>query len=164
MNNVVSIEQAQGAEMPSKAPKRAYKPRKAKEATPVASEQGTAPKGRKHTSNGLAVSTKQRKSIGQMMASFAAGFLPVASYVLAHHEAQASPILWVLVVASLAYSAPTLASWAKEWTKGDVKAWGFTILLEGVMTASKTEILSLTALGILVAINAHAAFVAYGRK
>lgn len=145
---------------PNKAPKRAYKPRKAKlEASPQATQENL-PKARKTALLGKA----QKRNIGQGLAAFAAGFLPVASYVLAHYEAKQAPMLWALVAAGLAYSAPTLAQWAKDWTKSSLKAWGFCILLEGVMCASNIPALSVTALVILCGINMHAAWEAYARK
>jgi hypothetical protein len=77
------------------------------------------------------------------------GILPVASYILAHIESHSQPWLWVLVLAALAYSAPTLASWAASWThKGHgltahLKAWGFAILLEGTIVLSHLKALCL---------------------
>ena len=76
------------------------------------------------------------RTVNRLLAACAAGFLPVASYILAHIESHSQPWLWVLVLAALAYSAPTLASWAASWTHkahgltAHLKAWGFTILLE----------------------------------
>ena len=42
----------------------------------------------------------------------AAGFLPIASYCMAHMEVADRPLMWALVAAGLAFSAPTLAEWA----------------------------------------------------
>src|SRR5260370_29742756 len=55
-------------------------------------------------------------TVNRLLAACAAGFLPVASYILAHIESHSQSWLWVLVLAALAYSAPTLASWAASWT------------------------------------------------
>jgi hypothetical protein len=99
-----------------------------------------------------------RRTVGQGIAAIAGAFLPVASYVLSHQEVQAQPAKWGLVVAALAFSAPTLATWAQRWCRSPVKAWGFTILLEGVMVFSSTQPLGWAGLGILVAINCHSAF------
>jgi len=104
------------------------------------------------------------RTVNRLLAACAAGFLPVASYILAHIESHSQPWLWVLVLAALAYSAPTLASWAASWTHKDhgltalLKAWGFTILLEGTMVLSHLKALSLSGLVILVAINSAQAF------
>lgn len=146
------------------APKKARKPRKpASESTPTQVGPETVQQPKKGRPP-VIIQAKQRRQFGQFVAAFAAGFLPVASFVLAHHETQSTPWLWILVVAGLAYSAPTLADWATEWTKSKVKAWGFTVLLEGVMIASSTQALAYCGLVILVAINAHAAWVAYSKK
>lgn len=104
------------------------------------------------------INAAQRRSVKQVIASVGAGFLPVASYVLAHVETAETPALWVLVAAALTFSAPTLAAWARTWTGHSVKAWGFTVLLEGVMVASHIPALSLSGLVLLVAINASNAW------
>lgn len=106
----------------------------------------------------------QKKSVAQFCAAIAAGFLPVASYVLAHFESQTNPMLWILVAAALMFSAPTLATWAQKWTGNAYKAWGFTILLEGVMVFSHITALSYAGLAILVMINATNAFALAGGK
>jgi hypothetical protein len=100
----------------------------------------------------------QTRKIEPTIAAIAAGFLPVASYVVAHIEAAEKPYLYVLVVAALAYSAPTLSTWAQKWAHHWMKAWGFTVLLEGTMILSHIQALSLTGLGILVLINSTTAY------
>lgn len=109
------------------------------------------------------LTTQHKRSVQAVMAGIAAGFLPVASYVIAHIEAQSNPMLYALVAAALIYSAPTLATWAMRWTGGKggwniAKACGFTVLLEGVMVLSHIIWLSLTGLAILVSINAVTAY------
>ncbi|EIT69985.1 MULTISPECIES: hypothetical protein [Hydrocarboniphaga] len=99
-------------------------------------------------------STWQRAA-HRSLAAIAAGFLPVAAYVLAHVEITAEkPLLWALVGASLIYSAPSLAEWAEGWCRSRIKAWAFAVLLEGVMLASAIQALSLTGLMLLVIVNA----------
>lgn len=124
-----------------------------------------APKARKQpTAAPIKINAAQKRTIGQIMASVAAGFLPIASFVMAHYESKENPLLWGLVVAALLFSAPTLADWAYKWAGNKYKAWGFTILLEGVMVASHTEWLSFAGLIILVAINATNAYGLAARK
>lgn len=106
----------------------------------------------------LTVRPVHRRSANQCLAGLAAGFLPVASYVVAHYEAPAEPALYALVLCALGYSAPTLATWAQRWAGHIVKAWGFTVLLEGVMVLSHIRVLALTGLGILVLINSVTAY------
>lgn len=97
---------------------------------------------------------RHAKRLGkQAIAALAAGFLPVASFVVARFEAPADPKLYLLVGASLAFSAPQLAEWARTWCGHWIKAWGFAVLLEGVMIMSGGQPLALTGLAILVLIN-----------
>lgn len=113
--------------------------------------------------------TKQSKKVNwflgleKIAAAVAASFLPGAVYWIAHVETvtdgrvdYTSP-LWLLVIAGLTYSAPSVSQWANGWTGRDrlaqVKSIGFTILLESVLVFSRTEWLSLAALAILSGIN-----------
>lgn len=124
-----------------------------------------APKTRKQpTAAPIKINAAQKRTIGQAMASVASGFLPIASFVLAHYESKTNPLLWVLVAAALMFSAPTLATWAQKWCGNAYKAWGFTILLEGVMVFSGTPALSYAGLAILVLINASNAWGLAARK
>ena len=128
-------------------------------------EKAAAPKTRKQaTAAPIKINAAQKRTIGQIMASIAAGFLPIASFVMAHYESAQTPYLWILVAAALMFSAPTLADWAYKWAGNKYKAWGFTVLLEGVMVASNTEWLSFGGLIILVAINASNAWELAARK
>jgi len=111
----------------------------------------------------LALKQSQKKGANQFLAAIAAGFLPVASYYLAHVEAPMKPYLFTLVAAALGYSAPTLAKWAESWTRNVWKAWAFTLLLEGVMVFSHCIALNLTGLAILVSINGVNAWAQAGK-
>jgi hypothetical protein len=140
-------------------------PQKVKLEVKVEPKEKVAPKTRKQvTAAPIKINAAQKRTIGQIMASVAAGFLPIASFVMAHYESKTNPLLWVLVAAALMFSAPTLADWANKWSGNKYKAWGFTILLEGVMVASHTEWLSFAGLIILVAINATNAYQLAARK
>lgn len=110
------------------------------------------------------LSKQDKKTVGQTLAAIGAGFLPVASYMIAHQEVKTNPYLGILVVAALLFSAPTLAEWAEKWCKSKFKAWGFTILLEGVMVFSQIQELAISALLILTAINCHSAWCSAGAK
>lgn len=114
------------------------------------------------------VSKAARNTVRAVIASIAASYLPIATYLVAHHETKANPLAWLLVIGGLTYSAPTLIAWAKSWvghgkTKAAerlfwAKAVGFTGLLEGVMVGSSNDVLALCGLGILVLINASSAW------
>ena len=85
------------------------------------------------------------------------GFVPVATYALVHHEVSRYPVLWVLVAGGLLYSATTVFIWARAAFGSVVKSLGFVVLLEGILTFSHIEALGLSALAILVFINAVSA-------
>jgi len=89
------------------------------------------------------------------------GFVPIASYVVAHHELALSEPLWAqrgsyLVLGGLAYSAKTVWAWGRLAFDNAFKAAGFVVLIEGVMVTSSTHWLALAALTYLVAINGTA--------
>jgi hypothetical protein len=78
------------------------------------------------------VTAKQKRTVGQAIASLGGSFMPIVSFTLAH-TAGTNPIMWVLVVAALSYSLPSVAAWAMTWTRSTVKSYGFAVLLEGVL-------------------------------
>lgn len=89
------------------------------------------------------------------------GFIPLATYVLAHYELMADAPLWqqfpaLLVLGGLSFSAKTVFDWACAAFKHPAKALGFVLLLEGVMTFAHTPWLSIAALCFLVGINGTA--------
>lgn len=89
-----------------------------------------------------------------MLAGFVlGGFVPTASYTLAHFEVAAMPLLWILVTGGLIYSAKTVYDWASIAFGNPIKAVGFVVLIEGVMTFATTYWLSIAALCLLVAVN-----------
>jgi hypothetical protein len=116
------------------------------------------------TTKVVSLSKSDVRTLGQFIAAIAAGFLPLASYILAHVEAKHTPGMWVLVAAALMFSAPTLVEWAQKWCKSVYKAAGFTCLLEGVMVFSGTQWLALCGLAILMGINCVAAWGLAGKS
>lgn len=110
----------------------------------------------------VVVNAAQKRSVGQIIAALSAAFLPIASYVIAHFEMKGNPYLVILVIAALAFSAPTLVHWATKWCGNVYKAIGYTVLLEGVMILSGIQVLSYCALGILSVINCYAAYSNFG--
>lgn len=112
-------------------------------------------------------SMKPNNRIALVCGGILGGFVPIATYVLAHCEVDPTAPLYqqyttLLVLGGLIYSAMTVFSWAKVAFKHPIKAIGFVCLLEGTMTFSHSGILdipllSLAALTLLVAINAVAA-------
>jgi hypothetical protein len=95
------------------------------------------------------------------------GFVPVASYVVAHNEIAYSWHGWAmlaLVVGGLVFSAKTVWQWGNAAFGDPWKATGLVLLLEGIMTLSAIEWLGATALGLLAAINAIATGVTLSRS
>lgn len=110
------------------------------------------------------VTAQDRKVAGQFIAAIAAGFLPVAAYVIAHYEMVNNQYLGILVAAALLFSAPTLVAWAEKWCGNRYKAIGFAVLLEGVSIFSHIPTLSYSGLAVLVLINCHSAYNLYGAR
>lgn len=139
--------------------------RAAEEAARIAAEQAAqAEKEAAEKAMREQMQKKMRKaSAGRIAACIGAGFLPIASFAIAHFEAPNNPALWVLVAAALLFSAPTLVTWAAKWSGGMYKAIGFAGLLEGVMVFSKIEYLAYAGLAILVLINAVSAWERAGK-
>lgn len=107
----------------------------------------------------------ETRTVGQAIAAVAAGLIPLFAYSIAHIEVDARPWMWVFVVASLLYSAPTLADWCGDtWCKGKVKAWGFVAILEGVMVFSSIAWAGYLCLALLMVINCHSAWMLAGKK
>jgi len=80
-------------------------------------------------------------------------FVPLASYTLIHWETAARRELWLLVAGGLIYSALTVYKWARQAFHYPLKAFGFVVLLEGVMTCSRIRWLGLAGLAILMTVN-----------
>lgn len=106
-----------------------------------------------------AVVAQVRSAVGSPIAlalgCILGGFVPLASYVLAHLPAPAW-YLWALVAGGLLFSAKTVYQWGAAAFADAWKAGGFVLLLEGVMTYAPVPWLALSALGVLVGINAIA--------
>ena len=106
-----------------------------------------------------AVQPKNR--LATALGALLGGGVPVATYVLSHHEVtQADPLYaqlpaW-LVLGGLLFSALTVYQWGRMAFGSGAKALGFAVLLEGVLTCSATPWLSAGALAYLVIINATA--------
>lgn len=85
-------------------------------------------------------------------------FVPLATFVLSHHELQTTRELWrqpaaYFVAGGLLFSAVTMFRWGRLAFDVKAKALGFVVLLEGTMVTSHTRWLALAALAYLCAIN-----------
>ena len=102
--------------------------------------------------------------LAAVMGFLLGGFIPVATFVIVHYEVATYPALWVLVVGGLAYSAISVYKWAKMAFQMIIKAAGFVLLLEGVVTFAHTPALPYVGLAVLIAINGISAAVALQTK
>lgn len=104
---------------------------------------------------------KPRNRLATSLGAILGGFVPTASYTVAHHELDLSRPLTdqigtVLVLGGLLFSAITVVRWGRQAFQSTAKAVGFVALTEGVLVASQTQWLALSALAILVGVNAIA--------
>jgi VIT1/CCC1 family predicted Fe2+/Mn2+ transporter len=104
----------------------------------------------------VSLAAKPQNRLASFMGGILGGFIPIASFVLAHIECPIYPIMWILVAAGMAYSAITVYEWASIAFKYWAKAFGFVVLVEGVAIFAHTPQIFYAALTILVAINAIA--------
>lgn len=84
------------------------------------------------------------------------GFVPFATYFVAHTTTLGWNLATLLVLGGLLYSAKTVYQWGRQAFSCPYKAAGFVLLIEGTMVTSNIRWLSITALCYLVAINAVA--------
>lgn len=101
---------------------------------------------------------KPRNRLATALGFALGGVVPLATYVVAHYEIDMAAALYAqlgayLVLGGLLYSAKTVYDWGKKAFQISAKALGFVVLLEGVMIASNTTWLAMTALAYLILIN-----------
>lgn len=123
------------------------------------------PRRERHVDTGIVAQVRQafgpRARLATSVGMLLGGFVPVATFVLAHTDlarlfgADGLPWAktWALIIGGLLYSALTVYQWAKLAFTSAPKAFGFVVLLEGVMVTSSTRWLAFAALGYLVVIN-----------
>jgi hypothetical protein len=100
---------------------------------------------------------QKRNRLAMVAGAVMGGFVPIATYVVGHYETGVVPAMWLVVAGGLAYSAKSVYDFAAAAFRHPAKALGFVLLVEGVMTFSQTPALALSALALLVAINAISA-------
>jgi hypothetical protein len=98
-----------------------------------------------------------RNPLPALIGALLGALVPSATFMIGHYELTS----WVepkalIVLGGLVFSALTVFRWGRLAFGSPVKALGFVILAEGVMTFCSTAWLSLVALGYLVLINAIA--------
>jgi hypothetical protein len=98
-----------------------------------------------------------RNPLPAVIGALLGALVPSATFVVGHYELTS----WtepkaLIVLGGLAFSALTVFRWGRLAFGSAVKALGFVVLAEGVMTFCSTAWLSVVALGYLVLINAIA--------
>jgi hypothetical protein len=98
-----------------------------------------------------------RNPLPTVIGALLGALVPSATFVVGHYELSS----WtepkaLIVLGGLAFSALTVFRWGRLAFGSTVKALGFVVLAEGVMTFCSTAWLSVVALGYLVLINAIA--------
>lgn len=106
----------------------------------------------------MKTTTTTSNKLETLLASAAASFIPVGVFFTSHKAlgmslSQSWP-LWIISIAGLIYSIPSVVSWAQSWTGTRSKAIGFTVMLEGLMVLSGEMWLSVVALLLLGGVNA----------
>jgi uncharacterized membrane protein HdeD (DUF308 family) len=104
------------------------------------------------------IAFKRKNRLATLIGFVLGGFIPLASYTVAHRalNEEIHVLLQLnayIVLGGLIYSAITVFTWAVLAFQNRLKAFGFVLLLEGVMTFVAIPWLSLTALALLVGIN-----------
>ncbi len=111
---------------------------------------------------------RPKARLATVLGALLGGFVPLASYTVAHQEANFDTLRgWIavgLVLGGLVFSAKTVREWGELAFHDGRKALGFVVLMEGVATLSQTPWLALAALSYLVGINAVATGCTLSRK
>ena len=98
-----------------------------------------------------------RNPLPALIGALLGALVPSATFMVGHYElASWTEPKALIVLGGLVFSALTVFRWGRLAFGSSVKALGFVILAEGVMTFCSTAWLSLVALGYLVLINAIA--------
>jgi hypothetical protein len=98
-----------------------------------------------------------RNPLPAVIGALLGALVPSATFMVGHYElASWTEPKALIVLGGLVFSALTVFRWGRLAFGSPVKAFGFVVLAEGVMTFCSTAWLSVVALGYLVLINAIA--------
>lgn len=122
--------------------------------------------GRAVTNNSLPIATQVRLAfqkqnrVEALAGTIMGGYVPIAVYEMVHYELvshSTNPLYLqpkaVLVFFGLVFSLITVFVLARDAFTSVPKALGFAVLVEGAMTMSDNQYLSLAGLAILIVIN-----------
>lgn len=104
--------------------------------------------------------------LATMIGAALGAIVPLSTFVVLHGELgelDTDP-RWLVVIGGLLYSATTVYRWGRLAFASPIKAVGFTVLVEGVMTLSTQTWLAVLALSYLCVINAVATGVTLARS
>lgn len=98
---------------------------------------------------------QKQNRIAMIAAFILGGFVPIATFFLVHYGVEQSAWLWSIVAGGLIFSAKTVYQWGVVAFSNSVKAFGFCVLVEGVMTFSPPGLMLLSVAGLfmLVMVN-----------
>jgi hypothetical protein len=128
---------------------------------PVRKPRRKAPPGPLGVVEQVRAALHPKARLATLLGALLGGFVPVATYLLAHHEAVSEDRLHaglaaLLVLGGLCFSAKTVYAWGHLAFQSGGKSLGFVVLMEGTMVVSREPRLGLAALAYLVGINAIA--------
>lgn len=128
-----------------------------------------APKGPLGVVDQVRVAFRLKNRLATTIGFIFGGFVPLATYTVAHHAVNTAVSVLTqlnayIVLGGLIYSALTVFAWGRMAFSSAPKAFGFVLLIEGVMTFVQIPWLSLAALGLLVGINGIATGCTLSRK
>ena len=106
----------------------------------------------------MRLALRPRSRLSFVVGVLLGGFVPIATYVVAHTELELErplqeQLATLFVAGGLLFSAVTMYGWGRLAFTQRAKALGFVVLLEGVMVTCHTRWLALVALGYLACIN-----------
>jgi hypothetical protein len=116
----------------------------------------------------LRLACKRENALGTGFGFVIGGAIPVGIFSVAHYEAGIRSwhemVMLVICLGGLLFSAKTVVQWAHEAFDDRIKAVGFVVILEGIMTLSHLEYLTYGALCILTIINAVATGITVNKR
>lgn len=120
------------------------------------------------------VACSRQYRLATLIGALLGAAVPFSTYMIAHYDFPGWPeydagqmfrflVCLSLVAGGLLYSAKTVFQWGELALSSRAKAYGFTVIMEGVMTFSTIHSLAIMALVYLCAINAIATGVTLAR-
>lgn len=95
---------------------------------------------------------QKQNRIAMIAAFILGGFVPAATFCLVHWGVTQSVWLWLIVAGGLIFSAKTVYHWGVVAFSNAIKAFGFCVLVEGVMTFSPPSLMFLSIAGLFMLI------------